>query len=152
MKKWISKNWLGLLVTAFIATSIAASTYDDETSNRKIVTPYRFDRDTAVNSDTDNFVFGGATPYVIDDGNYYYSVHVENDELSGTATTTYYVQASNAASGDYWSTIATSSGFTDDGDTIMSGQFYGARLRVQRVNSGTSTAASDIIIKMTPIN
>lgn len=150
--KFLKENWIGIFTIALFAL-FAFNMPEEDVSDKKITRPYRFDRDTAVNSDTDYFYLGGSSaPYVIEDGNYQYSVQVKNDELSGTATTVYYVQASNAAAGDYWTNIDTSASYTDDGNEIMSGQFYGARIRVMRTNSGTSTCASDIAIKMTPTN
>lgn len=149
--KFLKENWLGFLIVAAFAL-FAFSQSDEDVSDKKITRPYRFDRDTITDGATDYFYFGGSTaPYVIDDGNYYYSVQIINDELSGTATTVYTLQVSNAGGGDYWNDIDTSASYTADGTELMNGQFYGARLRLKRVNSGTSTVASDIAIKMTPI-
>lgn len=150
--KFLKENWIGLLIIAMFALFGFVQSEEDA-SNKQITRPYRFDVDTITDGATDYFYLGGSTsPYVIDDGNYYYSVQIKNDELSGTATTLYYVQVSNAGGGDYWNDVDTSASYTADGTELMNGQFYGARLRVKRVNSGTSTVASDIAIKMTPIN
>ena len=71
------------------------------------------------------------------------SWHIEYTQLSGTSAATIYREQSNATAGSNWEDIVTISAIAD---TVFSGQFYGARERLNFDGSGTQSTKVEVFL------